>query len=128
MAVVCLTNCPECSRHVRCGETMCPFCHADIAFYLQVNDYRLRTPLGRGKMLSLAAALVAAGISVDCEPSAVPLYGGPFPSPESSTGGFGGAAAGSGSLAGYSATSAPSAGEGGEAGRDGGSGEGDEQP
>jgi len=128
MAVGCSTNCPECSRHVRCGETRCPFCHADIAVYLQVNDYRLRTRLGRGKVLSLAAALVAAGISVDCELSPAPAYGAPFPSPESSTGGAGGAVAGNGSVAGYGGTSASSAGEAGEAGRDGGLGEGDEQP
>lgn len=75
MGVSCLEACPECARHVRCGSLVCPFCGAKAQFFLRVADYRLETPLGRGKQFALGAALTAAGFTMSCEAAIEPMYG-----------------------------------------------------
>ncbi len=53
-----LVPCPECRRHVRRNEEMCPFCAAAIAERLAaIPERRWSTArLGRAALISLAAA------------------------------------------------------------------------
>jgi hypothetical protein len=80
MGVKCLSECPSCQRHVRCGERACPFCGATVRSFLRVLEYRLLTRLTRSQALSLGAAMTAAGFATNCDdlgPQAVPVYGAP---------------------------------------------------
>ncbi|MES1186603.1 MAG: hypothetical protein ABUL60_22510 [Myxococcales bacterium] len=78
MGTTCLTVCPECNRHLRCGERACPFCGARVSSFLRVLEYRLKTRLSRGQGLSLGAALTAVGIaSIGNDISCIAAYGGP---------------------------------------------------
>jgi hypothetical protein len=90
MGIVCLSECPACARHLRCGERSCPFCGARVTSLMRVLDYRLQTSLNRSRLFSLGAALAAAGIAVNCEPQPAPMYGGACRPPAPSCGGFGG--------------------------------------
>lgn len=77
MGTTCLTVCPECNRHLRCGERACPFCGARVSSFLRVLEYRLKTRLSRGQGLSLGAALTAVGIaSIGNDISCIAAYGG----------------------------------------------------
>ena len=72
----CLKACPECRRHVRCGERACPFCGTALTFLMRAPEYRLKTRLGRGATVALGAALGAAGFVMGCDDGTlVPLYG-----------------------------------------------------
>lgn len=78
MGATCLTVCPECSRHLRCGERACPFCGARVTSFLRVLEFRLKTRLNRGQGFSLGAALAAAGIVTSAsELSCIAAYGSP---------------------------------------------------
>jgi hypothetical protein len=77
MATTCLETCPDCRRHVRCGERACPFCGARVTTVMHVLEYRLQTRLSRGWAASMGAALTAAGFVMSCEENGGPLYGAP---------------------------------------------------
>ena len=78
MGATCLTVCPECSRHLRCGERACPFCGARVTSFLRVLEFRLKTRLNRGQGFSLGAALAAAGIVTSASDlSCIAAYGSP---------------------------------------------------
>ena len=78
MGATCLTVCPECSRHLRCGERACPFCGARVTSFLRVLEFRLKTRLNRGQGFSLGAALAAAGIVTSARDlSCIAAYGSP---------------------------------------------------
>jgi len=70
MGTTSLTVCPGCSRHVRCGERACPFCGAGVSSFARVLEYRVNTRLDRGLMISLGAALTAAGFAMGCSENA----------------------------------------------------------
>ena len=122
-----LTNCPACARHVRAGERACPFCGANVQFFISVPDYRLKTRLRRGQMLAIGATLAAAGVACSSDDQVVAIYGAPVEVGGSAghTAGTGGTAAGAGGTA--------AGGRGGSAGSDdagegGNSGEGGAAP
>ena len=72
----CLKACSGCSRHVRCGERVCPFCGAAVTVFMRAPEYRLKTRLGRGATFSLGAALGAIGFVLGCSDDAPqPVYG-----------------------------------------------------
>jgi hypothetical protein len=76
MGITCLSVCPECARHVRCGERACPFCGARVSSFMRVLEYRVLTRFDRSRLVSLGAALTAAGFAVGCyEGSGGPAYG-----------------------------------------------------
>jgi len=75
MGIVCLSECPACSRHLRCGERSCPFCGAGVTSFMRVLDYRIKTSLNRSRLFSIGAALTAAGFTVNCEVQPNPMYG-----------------------------------------------------
>jgi hypothetical protein len=77
MGIDCLSECPECNRHVRCGERACPFCGAKVASFMRVLEYRLVNRLDRSRVFSLGAALTAAGFLTNCETESVAVYGAP---------------------------------------------------
>jgi hypothetical protein len=76
MGTTCLSVCPECSRHVRCGERACPFCGAAVTSLMRVLEYRVMTRLDRTRAFSLGAALTAAGFATSCGEGG-PVYGAP---------------------------------------------------
>jgi hypothetical protein len=108
MGTTCLTVCPECSRHLRCGERACPFCGARVSTFLRVLEYRLKNRLSRGQGFSLSAALTAVGIvASSSDISCIAAYGSPCMRSDTceqggSSGGVGGVggAAGRGGTAG----------------------------
>jgi hypothetical protein len=123
MGIDCLSECPECNRHVRCGERACPFCGAKVASFMRVLEYRIVNRLDRSRVFSLGAALTAAGFLTNCETESVAVYGAPCNPPacgpnagtagqagEPSSGG--GSDVGSGGVP--STAGAPPTGEGGE--------------
>jgi hypothetical protein len=77
--------CPECSRHVKRGETLCPFCGATASV---VENRPSRATAGRLSRAALFAvgAVGAAVATTDCAPA--PPYGtlpaGPPPTEDSS--------------------------------------------
>ncbi len=76
MGTTCLSVCPECARHVRCGERACPFCGVKVSSFMRVLEYRVVTRFDRSRAVSLGAALTAAGFAVGCyEGSSGPAYG-----------------------------------------------------
>ena len=80
MGTSCLSECPSCQRHVRCGERACPFCGASVNTFIRVLEYRLLTRLNRSQALSLGAALTTAGFVASCdlfEGKGQPVYGAP---------------------------------------------------
>lgn len=79
MGTNCLSECPSCQRHVRCGERACPFCGASVMSLMRVLEYRLLTRLNRSQALSLGAAMTAAGFVTSCRDweMTVPHYGAP---------------------------------------------------
>jgi hypothetical protein len=123
MGATCLTVCPECSRHLRCGERACPFCGARVTSFLRVLEFRLKTRLNRGQGFSLGAALAAAGIVTSASDlSCIAAYGSPcMPTDTCEYGGVGnGGSGGEGSAGRAGATGAagqlgsnPTAGSGG---------------
>ncbi|MGZ5970307.1 MAG: hypothetical protein ACXWP4_21705 [Polyangiales bacterium] len=60
-----LIVCPSCSRHVRVGEAVCPFCVAPVpAELIPVPPGPRRNYIGKGATaLALASALAATGCS-----------------------------------------------------------------
>ncbi|MGZ3474416.1 MAG: hypothetical protein ACXWUG_09005 [Polyangiales bacterium] len=62
-----LIVCPSCSRHVRVGEAVCPFCVAPVpAELIPVPPGPRRNYIGKGATaLALASALAATGCSDD---------------------------------------------------------------
>jgi hypothetical protein len=100
MGMTCLTVCPECNRHLRCGERACPFCGAQVSSFLQVLEYRVKTRLNRSQVLSLGASLTLAGFATSCVGGSVAEYGAPCNPPSCTfpyTGGNAGSTAGGGS-------------------------------
>jgi hypothetical protein len=75
MGTTCLSVCPECARHVRCGERACPFCGGKVSSFMRVLEYRVVTRFDRSRAVSLGAALTAAGFAVGCEANSGPAYG-----------------------------------------------------
>lgn len=125
MGIDCLSECPECNRHVRCGERACPFCGAKVASFMRVLEYRIVNRLDRSRIFSLGAALTAAGFLTNCETESVAVYGAPCNPPacgpvagtagqagEPGSGGSGGSDVGAGGVP--SLGGAPASGEGGE--------------
>ena len=94
MGFNCLSACPKCNRHVRCGERACPFCGAEVTSFLRVLEYRVTNRLDRSRMFSLGAALAAAGFVTNCESQGQAVYGAPCNPPAC------GPQAGSGGMAG----------------------------
>jgi hypothetical protein len=76
MGIDCLNECPECNRHVRCGERACPFCGAKVASFMRVLEYRIVSRLDRSRAFGLGAALTAAGFLTNCEMGQA-VYGAP---------------------------------------------------
>jgi|SRR5580658_1005475 hypothetical protein len=66
--------CPGCSRHVRRGDAICPFCGATAS----VVSGPTRVLAGRLSRVALfaAGAMGAAVATTDCGTTAVPAYGG----------------------------------------------------
>jgi len=124
MGTDCLESCPECARHVRCGERACPFCGAKIAFFMRVPDYRLNKRFNRAQMLALGAALAAVGVACGNDDQVVAIYGAPSEpvAGARATAGTGGTdvMGGSGGTAGHPGSS----GSGNHGDEGGGSGEG----
>jgi hypothetical protein len=116
-----LTPCPECQRHVRKSETLCPFCDAALSLS-HLPDHALpRQRLGRAATFAFGAGVVGATALVSCAGDVVPLYGAApsagaasavygAPPSGSSNGGSSNADAG----AGTAIYGAPAAGAGGE--------------
>lgn len=73
--------CPGCSRHVRRGDTVCPFCGG--ANDSPAATAPIQTIAGRLSRAALfaAGAVGAAVATTDCSTSAQPLYGGSFAQP-----------------------------------------------
>lgn len=103
----CLSECPSCQRHVRCGERACPFCGARVTSLMRVLEYRLVTRLSRSQLLSLGTAMTAAGFALGCNEETAtprPIYGAPCNPPAcvapdagpAATAGAGGSASGEG--------------------------------
>lgn len=122
MGIDCLSECPECNRHVRCGERACPFCGAKVASFMRVLEYRIVNRLDRSRIFSLGAALTAAGFLTNCENESVAVYGAPCNPPacgptagtagQAGEPGSGGSDVGSGGVP--SLGGAPATAEGGE--------------
>ncbi|MCA9591938.1 MAG: hypothetical protein KC776_01465 [Myxococcales bacterium] len=106
-----LVPCPACDRHVRSGESECPFC--GVALDLSATPARPMPcgRLGRTALFAFGAAIAGATI-LGCGSD-----------DSSGSGGTGGGVAGSGSAAG-DAGQAGAAGSGGTAGMAGASGNG----
>lgn len=93
-----LLACPECNRHIRTSESVCPFCSADVAAAMASAAPRVMPAerLSRAAMMAFAAASLGAAA---CGSEVVtPLYGAPMP-PDGSVnaggaGGAGGASSG----------------------------------
>ncbi len=143
MGLICLSECPSCQRHVRCGERACPFCGARVSSSLRVLEYRLLNRLDRAHAFSLGAALTAAGFVSGCEGQSVAVYGAPCYPPEcvvpqggsagqTNTGGnagggaaaVGGSGGASGSMSAGGGGTASQGGNAGLSGADGGNAEG----
>jgi hypothetical protein len=124
MGLSCLSECPSCNRHVRCGERACPFCGARVSSSLRVLEYRLNTRLDRSRALSLGAALAAAGFLTNCEDGeGRAVYGAPCNPPSCMVPGgsagqptIGGKGGSGGNAAGTGGTSLGGAASGGEGG------------
>jgi hypothetical protein len=86
---------------------------------MRVADYRLKTPLKRGRLLSLAAALTAAGVATDCG-FATPLYGASLPDPAGRSGASGASGLNGASGHAWGAGGGRNGGEGGDGGGGGG--------
>jgi hypothetical protein len=116
-----LFECTGCARHVRAGERACPFCGANIDFFMSTPEYRLKTRLNRGQLLALGAALAAIGIACSSDVQTVAAYGAPGEPLGGQAGdaGTGGTAAIGGLGGGGTAGSGGSAGSGGTGGRAG---------
>jgi hypothetical protein len=83
-----LKPCASCRRHVRCGETACPFCGAALRACLRIPEFKLKTKLNRGLLFSIGAALTSAGIVVNCT-TVQNHYGTPAePGPSEGKGGY----------------------------------------
>jgi hypothetical protein len=69
--------CPGCSRHVKRGDAICPFCSANVS----VESIPTRVLAGRLSRAALfAAGAVGVGIATtECAPSSVSEYGGMAP-------------------------------------------------
>jgi hypothetical protein len=93
MGTTCLTVCPDCNRHLRCGERACPFCGARVLSGLRVLEYRIKTRLSRSQAFSLGASLTLAGFVTSCdEGQSVSVYGAPCNPPSCIFPGTGGSA------------------------------------
>jgi hypothetical protein len=115
----CLVVCPACGRHIRSGETACPFCAADVTGIAM--RCAKRTVSGEGLSRAALLALVAAGVDVTgCSTTPQADYGAPCAPPGCIwPGGFGGGDAGT-SSGGYSTGGTQFVGgTGGTAGRTG---------
>ena len=107
-----LAPCPECNRHVRVVESVCPFCACPLELAGTLEPRLPRTRLGRSATFAFSASLLSAVGTVACKDNtppalvfpetAAPIYGAP-PAPQdaaaagpnsdagSSNGGVGGA-------------------------------------
>src|SRR5688500_12848783 len=111
MGFNCLSACPECNRHVRCGERACPFGGAKITSFMRVLEYRITNRHDRSFLFSHGAALAAAGFVTNCESQGQAIYGAPRNPPACIP-----PQAGSGGMAGEASDPSPGggAGKGGE--------------
>ena len=84
-----LTPCPECNRHVRIVERVCPFCACTLALAATPEPRLPRTRLGRSATFAFGASLLSAAGVTACKdntlpapivtetPAPVPIYGAP---------------------------------------------------
>jgi hypothetical protein len=79
-----LVPCPSCNRHVRAGESACPFCSASLSHPACEG----RCSSAHGRRLSRAALFAMGGaalLGAACGSGVVaPPYGAPPPPPDSS--------------------------------------------
>ena len=61
-----LMACPNCQRHVRSHERACPFCESALSLSEPIAELRLLSRLDRGRLVTIGAALSAAGIALGC--------------------------------------------------------------
>ena len=70
--------CDSCHRHVKCGESACPFCGANVSCAKPAGDPKLAGARTRSKLLfGAVAGLVATSATASCSSTA--LYGAPCP-------------------------------------------------
>jgi hypothetical protein len=77
-----LVPCPDCQRHVRKTETLCPFCAAAVSLAHVPAPVLPSRRLGRAATFAFGATLLGATSVVGCSDnddngSATPVYGGP---------------------------------------------------
>ena len=116
-----LEPCSGCSRHVRVGESTCPFCGQALALESLPPRAVPSKRLGRAATFAFGASVVGATALVACEDerevAPIPVYGAPaagsWNGPEVGGGGQGGEPAAEGGQGG--APSVDSGGTGGEA-------------
>ncbi|RYZ08152.1 MAG: hypothetical protein EOO73_08805 [Myxococcales bacterium] len=79
-----LEPCPSCSRHVRVGESACPFCERSLPVTAPPRRPMPSGRLSRAATLAFGASVLGATALVACEddepdPGAVvPIYGAPL--------------------------------------------------
>ena len=95
-------TCDACARHVRAGETACPFCDQVLPIAALVQVPRTATQLSRAQRITLVATAAAGQLLAACGELTPPLESAP---PASQVGGAGSGAAGSGGSAGAAMTS-----------------------
>jgi hypothetical protein len=100
-----LVPCPDCSRHVRKSESLCPFCGTSLSLAQTPAPLLPSRRLGRAATFAFGATLVGAASIVGCSDgdddggAPVPVYG----APSAGTGATPGDAGGSGALGGADA-------------------------
>lgn len=72
-----LVPCPECGRHVRVTETVCPFCALSLDLSSSVPPVLPAQRLSRAATLAYRATIASATALAAC--SSVPVYGAPGP-------------------------------------------------
>jgi hypothetical protein len=77
-----LVPCPDCNRHVRKSEQVCPFCGAAVALAALAAPPLPSRRLGRAATFAFGATLVGATSIVGCSDEndprpAMPVYGAP---------------------------------------------------
>jgi len=68
--------CPECARHVKEGDSACPFCGAGVSFVSVPAPRTAAGRLSRSALFAASAVLATTGCSSSSSPSPQPLYGG----------------------------------------------------
>jgi hypothetical protein len=72
--VVPLIPCPACARHVRLGETSCPFCRAAVPLREVTQGATQQPRVNRATLFAFGASLAVASCA---SPTVAPPYGAP---------------------------------------------------